>query len=336
MNWLLASDLHLTTRPDHEYRWEFMDWLADQAIEHDARAVFLLGDLSDAKDNHSAVMVNRVVHAISKLSRICPVHIMYGNHDGPSPDRAYWKFLSELSNVSYYVENVGFDLCVAKGIHVKVLLSPWGTEAEAIAAAQTAPPDYMFMHASVDGVKVENGQVLQGGTPAKFLPPGAKTKVWSGDIHLSQVVGDVEYVGAPYQCHYGDGFPGRIIKLDPAKRTHESICWGKGPTLHSLKLSADHPPSIPQRVKAGDRVKIAAQATASIMPSDWHEWVRGVKKLIEEAGATYVAASLTRAQATRETRGPSARRSDESIVRSYASTQEYDEATVAVGVELIK
>jgi hypothetical protein len=46
------------------------------------------------------------------------------------------------------------------------------------------------------------------------LPPLNAGKVYSGDIHVPQIIGGVEYVGSPYHVHFGDAFTPRCVLLE--------------------------------------------------------------------------------------------------------------------------
>lgn len=339
--WLITSDLHLTVRPEHAYRWEFMDWLYPTALQNKVQGIFILGDISDAKDNHNNEMVNKTVTAIRMLSTLCPVHILFGNHDGPSRDRPYWKFLRDIPNVRYYTQalDIVLDVEGTNGIPkpVLVLFCPWGEEATAFEKLKNPRrvPDYMFMHTSANGVRLENGTIYEGETPAKFLPPGCHTKVYSGDIHVPQTVGDIEYVGAPYHVHFGDPFEGRVVLLDPLTRQATSLHPPGMPRLHSLKLRMEDL-VLPDRLRPGDRVKIEATTERQLMPEEWQTYVRTMRDKCADLQVELTGARLQRQPTGSVMRAPSAKRSDEAIVRTYSSQQKYDESLTAAGVELLK
>ena len=334
MSWLITADLHLTDRPEHAYRFKFLEWLHQQAIEERATQIFLLGDITDQKDRHSAWLVQEVVHAIMKLATVCDLHILYGNHDGPSLDRPYWKFLASLRStrpICYYTKVVHVDSCI---------MSPWGCENEAVSDVRTAMtgtiPSFMFMHATVNGAKTENGTVMEGSCPSSFVPKNTRLKVFSGDIHVPQRVGDVEYVGAPYHVHYGDGFEPRVLLLNPNSGKTRDIHWDGAPRLHTLHLSVGSF-SLPDRVGNGDRVKIVASTDVALLPADWQSYIQAIRKVIEARGATLTTALLenkVKADALRAL--AAARRGDDEIVRNFAEHQKYSDQVTTVGVELAK
>ena len=93
MTWLFASDLHLSDRPKDRYRFGLFKWLAEQQQKHQITATFILGDITDRKDNHSAVLVNKTVNSLLTLKP--PVYILKGNHD-------FWMLARKKSRTDFY------------------------------------------------------------------------------------------------------------------------------------------------------------------------------------------------------------------------------------------
>lgn len=332
MTWLITSDLHLTDRPEHAYRLEFLEWLVTEAEKH--TQCFILGDISDQKDRHSGVLVNAIAYQINRLASRIPVHILYGNHDGPSPDRAFWQFLELIPDVYYYRGATAqlidkFD----------VIFSPWGTEIDGIQLAIKAKitgKGMMFMHATVNGAEVENGTKLQGGCPSNFVPNHLKNylKVFSGDVHVPQIVGDVEYVGSPYHVHYGDSFRPRVAAIDPLTWVRSDTSFKGGPRLRTLRVRWNV--EIPFKHQEGDRYKIIVQAEEEVLPQDWHAFVKTTRAQLETIGGTLHGITLERHRTDGTVAAPSLRRSDESIVRTYSERQKYNEETTTEGLRLLK
>ncbi|RPI87194.1 MAG: hypothetical protein EHM40_23155, partial [Chloroflexi bacterium] len=84
MTWLVTSDLHLTDRPRDAHRFGLFKWLAKKQRKHGVKATFILGDITDKKDNHSSALVNRVVNELTQLEP--PVYVLKGNHDFIDPN----------------------------------------------------------------------------------------------------------------------------------------------------------------------------------------------------------------------------------------------------------
>jgi len=90
---LLCSDLHLASGESASYRFDFFPWLAKTCKEERVRSVLILGDLTDAKDHHSAELVNRVVAAVDSIP--CDdVKILAGNHDWLRQGHEFFRFLN--------------------------------------------------------------------------------------------------------------------------------------------------------------------------------------------------------------------------------------------------
>ena len=96
---IITSDLHLTDRARDEYRWELFPWLIELVEETGSDEVLILGDLTDAKNNHSAELVNRMVKELTNLP--AHVYVLKGNHDYVDPDQPFFGFLNEIPGVRF-------------------------------------------------------------------------------------------------------------------------------------------------------------------------------------------------------------------------------------------
>lgn len=261
MKSLLVSDLHLTDSPKDEYRWALFPWVLSLVTEHSIDEVFILGDLTTAKDFHSARLVNKVVDAIGSLP--CPVVILRGNHDGIDPECPYFRFLNRLPNVEYIIKQTELDQGYIFVPHMK--------DAPAYLPAICRNPGYVFLHATVAGAVSENGMRMSG-WPSLAFGPNPQAKIYSGDIHVPQTVGPVEYVGAPYPIRFGDQFRGRAILLTP-NAAPQSLYM---PTIQRAMLTAT-PTCVPgwDGLNKGDQVKVRIR----LAPSEYGEW-HALKKLV--------------------------------------------------------
>ena len=85
---ILITDLHLTEKQEDQYRFNIFPWLVTRhSKDKSIRAVFILGDLTDRKDNHSAWFVNKIVSSLRALTaHFDDVFILKGNHDAADPN----------------------------------------------------------------------------------------------------------------------------------------------------------------------------------------------------------------------------------------------------------
>lgn len=217
---LITSDPHLTVRPVDEYRWGIFDWLLHRlrGLEYDA--LFLLGDLTDQKDNHSADLVNRVVDNLRRLAAECRVYVLMGNHDYVEPTMPFFGFTEDSHHLRFIREPLLTGLRGHQVLflpHTKHWRSDWKDLKEPFGEA-----DLICMHQTVTGAAESNGFELTG------LPPGVfdrtSATIVSGDVHAPQQVGRVWYCGAPHPVRFGDTYQPRVLvwndgKVSSIKRT---------------------------------------------------------------------------------------------------------------------
>lgn len=208
---LLISDLHLTAAPSTEYRWSLFPWLVKQIEEHRVRSLLILGDLTDAKDNHSAELVNRVVKALASLT--CQVTVLAGNHDWLKQGQEFFRFLNYLGHVKFIADITEES---DKDGPLVCFLPYSKNPARDWQGRDFSHFQYLFLHQTVKGAVASNGQEMDG----EELPALNAQRVFSGDIHVPQNIGGLTYVGSPYHVHFGDKFKPRCILID--RRGRES------------------------------------------------------------------------------------------------------------------
>ena len=202
---LVTADWHLTAAQHGEYRWAIFDKLAQVARRTGSDRIYLLGDLTDAKDHHSAEFVRRVWKGVRELSEVASLYILKGNHDyrtGP----AFFEWLGELPRVTYVagVCRIGHILFLP---HTRTPADDWG-------GINVSDYPCILMHETAHGAIVSNGMRVPGPISGEaFVQLGASV-VLSGDVHVPQRVGAIDYVGSPYHVHFGDRFRPRIMAFD--------------------------------------------------------------------------------------------------------------------------
>ena len=102
---LITSDLHLTANYRDEYRWGLFPWLAEQCQKYSVKTLLILGDLTDAKDLHPAVLVNRIATELDTLSLwVDEIIILMGNHDWLKENEPFFSFLSMHPKIRFVSE----------------------------------------------------------------------------------------------------------------------------------------------------------------------------------------------------------------------------------------
>ena len=205
---LLISDLHLTDNPLEDYRWRVFSQACALCDEHKVREVFILGDMWDRKDRHSATLLNRTVQELGTLIALTGVkiRILMGNHDAPIAGTPYWDFLNSLG--FRYVTTPYFDP------DYEIWLLPFSPNpAEEWKEFPFQRSKALFMHQTVAGAAIEGSRKIEKApNPMPIFPRGIP--IYSGDVHRPQTVGSVTYIGTPYPTRFGEDWDCRALLLD--------------------------------------------------------------------------------------------------------------------------
>jgi Calcineurin-like phosphoesterase len=324
---LLLTDLHLDDNPDNEYRWLIIEQVLQAIIQHRVDVVFILGDTVDRKDHHSAAFVNRLIPELLKLAARAAVVILRGNHDTPLHGPAFWEFLGYIEGLSYVTQPMPWHLF--DNDKPDLLLLPFAADPkEAWHGIRMSQYRALFMHATVSGAVVENGIVMEN---SKFPILPRSCRIYSGDVHVPQTVGNITYVGAPHPIKFGDKYPCRMLLLDE----HFGIKLEL--PLHSLRKVMLDISSVEElrhlRLRHGDQVKIRFKCAADnvakwgAVESTIAQWAADHGVII--AGTEILVDSLHDGRAADPEQPP------EQILRDYAAHEAVPEELLAVGLTLL-
>jgi len=101
---IVTTDLHFTDRRIDEYRFKVFDWL-HELLDEKEEPVAILGDITDYKDNHSNILINKIVDKLVSISERVPLYILVGNHDFKDKNFPLLKFLNYIPNIKLrYIE----------------------------------------------------------------------------------------------------------------------------------------------------------------------------------------------------------------------------------------
>ena len=234
MKILLLADLHLTDKSSEEYRWGVFNWIMELVRTYKLENIIILGDITDSKDKHSAVLVNRMVDELSRITYLSVnIYIVMGNHDYIDPNTPFFGFLNRIQRINfvsktsgfflketyfYLIPNNGMSLNNRKDIDLENMYSA----------------DYVFIHETINQAVGSNGFKLPGLKPEFFKD--CKGKVYSGDIHVPQFIDPIRYVGAPYSIKFGDEYAGGGIIIDTERGGTDLDVFYDSPMRLSIKV----------------------------------------------------------------------------------------------------
>lgn len=330
---LLVADVHLDEEQKNEYRWGLLDWLGAQEWQQ----LFILGDLTDKKDRHSATLVNKLVSGIVGLTNKGrrDVFILKGNHDCIDADHPFFEFLDLFPGVRYVTHAfLAPSVNVSSTKQISVAVLPYEP---AISNSWEQPgfpkeADIAFLHGTVTGCVVENGSRLTG-IPKEAL--AGFGKVWAGDIHVPQVLGNVEYVGAPYHIHFGDKFIPRVVRL----KDWEYDCDLHYTTARKelVTISRDEDYEKLRAFSPGDMVKLRIILPYQIA-NEWRVASNKAKRICKDLGLIVDGVELItdRSVIPLDRLTANAELSDEDALHKYIELEKLDRQRGEVGVELLK
>lgn len=319
---LLTGDLHWSDNPRDAYRHAFVDWLSATIKRLDIERLIILGDLTEAKDYHSAALVNQIVGHIHRLSRQCYIYIVKGNHDYKgNPNNPFFAFLTKIPNVTWIGNPTAFKLPELG----TVIFLPHTTNAERDWANITfGKYSWAFTHNTFTGAIGDNGRKLEG---VPFFP-GIKTI--SGDVHVPQKLGSVTYVGAPYTIDFGDSFAPRLLQIKAAKLISIPC---EGPQKRLVEVDSPNELAKLTGLNKGDilkiRMRIADAARAPEFRAKAVDWC-------SKRGYIPHAVLITTTNPEARTRQPAVRKTDEELITTYAKARGVDPKTLEVGKAIVK
>lgn len=329
MNFLISTDLHLSDRSRDRHRFGLFSWLAKQQEKHNVDATFLLGDMTESKDRHSSILVNKIVEELIGLKP--PVYVERGNHDGTSAESPYFRFLNCIEGLRFVIEpTYDPDLDVAFVPHC-------AGQAIFDSACKQMPrkPGMLLLHNTFQNALAETGARLAGlaTSPIDLLKPG---RVYSGDVHVPQQCGPVAYVGAPYHVRFGDRFEPRVLLLKGDKEIDLHFDCPRKLTL-TVRDADDITNN--EELQRGDQVKLLIE----MAPEDAVNWQACKQRIIaacREGGLEVFGAELKmdepkhheRVRLDDEPRG----RTPHDILKAYCKAENVPANIKQVGFDLLE
>lgn len=262
--WLLIGDTHFTDNQRDAYRFGLFDWIKHQQAKYPVAATYFAGDLCDAKDRHSASLVNKVVAGLLKLKP--PIYICKGNHDYRDPHNPFFKFLNNIPGISFVVTPTVCTVGASMAVIPHVRSQEEFDQSVRDCNASGTPPECYLVHQTFDGAIAETGTRLTGlsASPIELLKP--RLGVYAGDVHRPQRSGIVTYLGCPYHVRFGDSYDPSCLYVD-SKMT-ETKLWFDAPHKWSIRIRDSVDIRNNKDLLPGDQIKLTVELHRDEVP-DW-------------------------------------------------------------------
>jgi len=182
----------------------------------------------DLFDNRSVVPINILNYAqdlLEKLSQICPIHILIGNHDlytKASNDINTVKLYKYIPNITVYEEPTKIEFCGKS-----ILMLPWveKKQDQINTLKKFTGCDYLFCHSDLNGAKMHLTSVAHKNNDKIDVEEFSGYKnVYSGHIHILQVTKNFTFVGNNFEMDRNDlGNQKGIFILDVIEESENFI-----------------------------------------------------------------------------------------------------------------
>jgi len=339
-NFLFTADFHLTSRPCDEYRWGIFPWLAILSCEKNINAIFILGDLTDKKDNHDSKLVNRIVDEFAQLSQDTPIWFLTGNHDYVDPDNPFFGFLDNLEDISVIKHPLNFTIDGKAFLflpHTREHRHEWGHLDFKKSGLRGVGNDYILLHQAVTGARAENGFAVEGVSPNLFSKQKTNARVIAGDIHVPQKIGNVTYCGAPHPIKFGDAFNPRVLLADD-----EGIQSIERSTIKKLKLTITKPDELfEHQLCEGDQIKVVLELPRSEY-ADWDNYKAEIAKNANQLGVVLHGCELKERVRVRLGEQPKEKaknidtKKPDEVVSDFCKSREIETPIAAMGRSIVK
>jgi len=342
MSILVTSDWHLTDNPKDDYRWNIFNacarWIEAQKIS--TPQIYMLGDLTDRKDRHSAALVNRVEDEFARLLALgASISVLKGNHDQPLNGPPFWSILDYIRPGSDPSSGINFYTSKHGNQTTGLLLLPYSDNPE----ADWDNIDWKkykaaFIHQTVTGAVGNNGVGLEN---PKMIKMPKHLRVYSGDIHTTQTVDNIFYIGAPHPINFGDSYPPQMVELTDDFKVSRVITLN---TIQKLMLRISDLDEL-DAVKTSPRDQARVVFTIPISALD--QWAAIQDHIVAWARTAEVELFSVEAQIENDALGeatnianPNLPHMSEStpahVLRLFAESEAIDERMLQTGEELLK
>lgn len=252
MKLALLADLHFGVRSANPFIWNkqrqfFKDVFFPYCKKNGVNDVLILGDVFDQRKllniNNLNAVVDDVLTPLSKMN----VTILAGNHD------TYYKDTNSVNSLSilrYVMPSARLVIDNAEEVDfdgTSILICPWiaPDNASRVAAKIRKTKSKIVMgHFELNGFEMTRGNKCEHGLKQSTF--GRFDLVRSGHFHLRSSIGNLGYVGSPYEMDWNDyGSPKGFDVLDTSTGR---LSFVKNPTAAFVKIiySEDKESEIPE------------------------------------------------------------------------------------------
>lgn len=207
----LITDLHFDLRGGSQYFLDkYREFFEKQFFpylkQHNITTVLIGGD---TWENRKSITVNALHHAKDMffdklLENDITVYSILGNHD------VVFKNTNTINSMNFIEDTYSnFNLVYTNSVltfdDVKIGLVSWLTKDNydnQIDFIKTTDCNYLLGHFEINGFELTKGHYHENGLQQSLFK--GFDEVWSGHFHIRNKIGNIQYLGNPFQTNRGD------------------------------------------------------------------------------------------------------------------------------------
>lgn len=167
-------------------------------------AIVVAGDYFDNRQHIDIDVMNKAMDIMEKMSSMCPVYMMIGNHDiykKKDTDVTSLRIFEKYKGVTVIQESLSLTIKDGHSFLLVSWVGDFSKENKMIAKCKDKY-EYIVMHTEISGMKYDNDRPIINGI--NLSPIGENCKIISGHIHKRQGNDKAMYLGSPYQMTKSD------------------------------------------------------------------------------------------------------------------------------------
>lgn len=211
MKIVLINDTHLGARGDHigvlnHMELFFKNVFFPRIEEFPPDMIIHLGDLVDRRKYINFNTANRLrtmfLEPLAEFAKEnnTPVKFITGNHD------IFYKDVSDINALDELLGDFPFEVYKQPTqINDYLLLMPWICDQNLMKSLEMLTKSdarFVFGHFEIQGAEMDGGSHCDHGLPVSSF--SRFDRVFSGHFHQKSTLGNIEYLGAPYQMTWSD------------------------------------------------------------------------------------------------------------------------------------
>lgn len=167
-------------------------------------AIVVAGDFFDNRQHIDIDIMNRACDVVEKMTNICQVYMLVGNHDiykKKDTDVTSLRIFERYKDVKVIKDKTVLTIKNGKTF----LLIPWVgdfSKESKLIAKNKDKYDYLVLHTEISGMTYDNNRPIVNGINVSSMDDNCR--IISGHIHKRQGNSKAMYLGSPYQMSRSD------------------------------------------------------------------------------------------------------------------------------------